>query len=73
MREVAEEIAPLIEVRKDLTDERAAMRSYGTAYSIYLNGGLIAAGPLANRSGIRLRRNCKNCKELQFSIADFES
>lgn len=51
--EVAKEFGAVIDIRKHPTDDRAEMREHGTAYSIYLNGGLIAAGPLAAAGVIR--------------------
>jgi hypothetical protein len=59
--EVANEFGAVIEIRKHPTDDRAEMREHGTAYSIYLNGGLIAAGPLADAGVI--------CDKLQEELA----
>ena len=53
VREIAKELGPTIEVHEHSTDDRAEMRKHGTAYSIYLNGRLIAAGPLADAAVIR--------------------
>jgi len=53
VKEIAEEFDPTVEVRVHSTDDRAEMQRHGTAYTIYLNGKLIAAGPLADRAKIR--------------------
>jgi ribosomal protein S18 acetylase RimI-like enzyme len=53
VKEVAEEFNSAVEVRVHSTDGRAEMLKHGTAYTIYLNGKLIAAGPLADRTKIR--------------------
>ena len=52
---IAKEFGPAIEVREHPTDDRAEMQRHGTAYSIYLNGELIVAGPLADTVVIRDR------------------
>lgn len=52
IREVAEEFGGMVEVRDHATDDRADMLRHGTACRVYLNGTLIAAGPLASRSDI---------------------
>jgi ribosomal protein S18 acetylase RimI-like enzyme len=55
VKEVAGEFASAVEIRQHPTDDRAEMRKHGTAYSVYLNGEIIAAGPLAEANVIRAR------------------
>jgi GNAT superfamily N-acetyltransferase len=52
---IAGAYAPAVLVRERCTDERAQMCGHGTAYGIYLNGRLIASGPLADEAKIRAR------------------
>lgn len=53
VKEIAAECEPLVEIREYSTDERAAMRRYGTACRTTVNGRLIAAGPLVEPQRIR--------------------
>lgn len=53
IKQIAQEFGSMIQVRERSTDSRTDMLRYGTACGIYLNGKLIAAGPLANERAIR--------------------
>jgi GNAT superfamily N-acetyltransferase len=52
---VAGAFGPAVLVREYCTDERAQMCGHGTAYGVYLNGRLIASGPLADEVKVRAR------------------
>jgi hypothetical protein len=52
---IAGAYGPAVLVRERCTDERAQMCGHGTAYGVYLNGRLIASGPLADEGKIRAR------------------
>ncbi|MFQ6100033.1 MAG: GNAT family N-acetyltransferase [Anaerolineae bacterium] len=53
VREVAQAFGDAILWREHWTDRREDMLHYGTAYSIYANGKLIAAGPPVKRERVR--------------------
>lgn len=53
MKEIAGNYGPLVEVREHRTDDRTDMRRHGTACSTYLDGELIAAGPMVDKENIQ--------------------
>ncbi len=65
IRDVAEEFGGVVEVREHATDDRADMLRHGTACRVYLNGTLIAAGPLADRSDIHRKMHEEYAKLLR--------
>ena len=45
----------MIHVREHLTDSRIDMLRCGTACGVYLNGKLVAAGPLVDQESMRAK------------------
>ncbi len=65
IREVAEEFGGAVEIREHSTDDRADMLRHGTACRVYLNGTLLAAGPLADRADVRRKMQREYAKLLR--------
>jgi GNAT superfamily N-acetyltransferase len=53
VREVAQEFDDQVLWREHWTDEREDMLYYGTAYGVYVNGNLVAAGPPVSREKVQ--------------------